>query len=80
MEKLTLEKVSQFSNGRFGGGSSVQTEVCGVSTDSRNTRAGDLFVALKGDRFNGHDFLEQAARQGAVAAMVENDEMKTIRW
>jgi UDP-N-acetylmuramoyl-tripeptide--D-alanyl-D-alanine ligase len=41
-----------------------------VSTDSRALQAGDLFVALKGERFDGHDFVAQAFRDGAVAAVV----------
>ncbi|HEU4351481.1 MAG TPA: UDP-N-acetylmuramoyl-tripeptide--D-alanyl-D-alanine ligase [Burkholderiales bacterium] len=43
----------------------------GVSTDSRSIRAGDLFVALRGERFDGHDFLKAAAAAGAAAAMVD---------
>ena len=43
----------------------------GVAIDSRQVRAGDLFVALRGDRFDGHDFLAVAAQKGAVAALVE---------
>jgi len=42
----------------------------GVGTDSRAVRAGDLFVALKGERFDGHAYVEEAARRGAVAALV----------
>jgi UDP-N-acetylmuramoyl-tripeptide--D-alanyl-D-alanine ligase len=45
----------------------------GVSTDSRTTAAGDLFVALRGERFDGHRFLAEAARRGAVAAVVADD-------
>ena len=40
-----------------------------VHTDTRSLRAGDLFVALKGERFDAHDFLPQAAASGAVAAL-----------
>ncbi|MGI9114350.1 MAG: UDP-N-acetylmuramoyl-tripeptide--D-alanyl-D-alanine ligase, partial [Chthoniobacterales bacterium] len=43
-----------------------------VSTDSRAIKPGDLFVALRGDNFDGHDFLEKAISAGAVAAMVED--------
>jgi UDP-N-acetylmuramoyl-tripeptide--D-alanyl-D-alanine ligase len=43
----------------------------GVSTDSRSLREGDLFVALRGERFDGHDFLEAVAAAGAAAAMVD---------
>jgi len=42
----------------------------GISTDTRQLRLGDLFVALKGDRFDAHAFLAAAAMQGAGAAVV----------
>ncbi len=45
----------------------------GVAIDSRSVVAGDLFVALKGPSFDGHDFAPQALEQGAVAAMVARD-------
>jgi UDP-N-acetylmuramyl pentapeptide synthase len=45
--------------------------VARVCTDSRQARANDLFVALRGDRFDGHDFLSVAAEKGAEAALVE---------
>jgi UDP-N-acetylmuramoyl-tripeptide--D-alanyl-D-alanine ligase len=47
------------------------TRFAGVSTDSRALGAGDLFVALRGERFDGHDFLKAAAAAGAAAAMVD---------
>jgi UDP-N-acetylmuramoyl-tripeptide--D-alanyl-D-alanine ligase len=43
-----------------------------VSTDTRNIRSGDLFVALKGERFDAHAFVAEAAKAGAVAALVEH--------
>ncbi len=43
----------------------------GVSTDTRAVRPGELFVALKGDRYDAHDFLGQALEAGAAALMVE---------
>jgi UDP-N-acetylmuramoyl-tripeptide--D-alanyl-D-alanine ligase len=42
-----------------------------VATDSRSIPPGSLFVALRGERFDGHDFLELAARGGARAALVD---------
>jgi UDP-N-acetylmuramoyl-tripeptide--D-alanyl-D-alanine ligase len=45
--------------------------IYGVSTDSRTIEPGDLFVALKGPRYDGHDFLQAAFERGAVAAIVE---------
>ena len=46
-------------------------EFTAVNTDSRTIRRGDLFVALKGERFDGHAFVAQAAAAGAAAALVE---------
>jgi UDP-N-acetylmuramoyl-tripeptide--D-alanyl-D-alanine ligase len=43
----------------------------GVSTDSRTLRQGDLYIALRGERFDGHAFLESAFAAGATAAMVD---------
>ncbi|MCX7961957.1 MAG: UDP-N-acetylmuramoyl-tripeptide--D-alanyl-D-alanine ligase [Burkholderiales bacterium] len=43
----------------------------GVSTDSRTVRAGELFVAIRGERHDGHAFVAAAAARGAAAAMVD---------
>ncbi len=43
-----------------------------VHTDTRTLRPGDLYVALRGDRFDGHDFLAQAQASGAVAALASH--------
>ena len=43
----------------------------GVSTDTRSIQPGDLFVALKGERFDGHEYVEQALAAGAAGALVE---------
>ena len=44
----------------------------GISIDSRTTQKGDLFIALKGPRLDGHKFIKQAFANGAVAALVDN--------
>jgi len=67
--KLTLAEVVGALNARPGGDVPALS-VGGVSTDSRTTRAGDLFVAIPGERFDGHDFVAEAARRGAVAVVV----------
>ncbi|MDD5247627.1 MAG: UDP-N-acetylmuramoyl-tripeptide--D-alanyl-D-alanine ligase [Rhodocyclaceae bacterium] len=43
----------------------------GVSTDSRKIAPGELFIALKGDNFDGHDYVAQVLAQGAAGALVE---------
>ncbi|MDO8419445.1 MAG: UDP-N-acetylmuramoyl-tripeptide--D-alanyl-D-alanine ligase [Rubrivivax sp.] len=47
------------------------TPIARVHSDTRTLRPGDLFVALRGERFDGHDFLVQARAAGAVAALAE---------
>ena len=45
----------------------------GVSIDSRTIQPGDIFVALKGEKIDGHGFVKEALRKGAVAAVVSHD-------
>ncbi|GHT95259.1 hypothetical protein AGMMS49545_17910 [Betaproteobacteria bacterium] len=49
-------------------------EIVGVATDTRKTCAGQLFVALAGERFDAHDYLNVAVQQGAAALLVSNTE------
>ena len=57
---------------RLAGGTAAGERVAfsGVSTDSRTISPGDLFVALAGERFDGHDYVPQAIGRGAAAALV----------
>ncbi|XZG70609.1 UDP-N-acetylmuramoyl-tripeptide--D-alanyl-D-alanine ligase [Chitinibacteraceae bacterium HSL-7] len=66
--KLTLGEIVLALNAELAGNPTI--EVTRVTTDSRDVRAGDLFVALKGERFDGHDYAVQALNDGAVAVLV----------
>ena len=44
----------------------------GVSTDSRSIKRGEIFFALKGDRFDGHDYIFDALKGGASGVVAEN--------
>ncbi|HEX3816653.1 MAG TPA: Mur ligase family protein, partial [Chthoniobacterales bacterium] len=70
MNPLSLNQLAQFAEAvrQNGDGSRM---VASLSTDSRTTRPGDLFVALRGDNFDGHKFVAQATERGAVGAVVE---------
>jgi UDP-N-acetylmuramoyl-tripeptide--D-alanyl-D-alanine ligase len=52
-------------------GKMARLEIKGVSIDSRTIREGELFVAIKGDRFDGHDFVPEVIQRGAWGALVE---------
>ena len=47
-------------------------DVCGASTDSRTVQAGNVFVALRGERFDGHRFVPDAIQRGAAAIVVSD--------
>lgn len=51
----------------------VADSVKGVGTDTRNDLTGNLFIALKGDNFDGHDYLKQAVEQGAAAVLIHGE-------
>ena len=72
MTELTLSLAAQLIPGaqRLGEGEPVLTR---VHTDTRTLAAGDCFVALRGERFDAHDFLPQAAAAGAVAVIGSRD-------
>jgi len=71
MIAMSLSKIANLIGGRVLG-EDVTIDV--VATDTRNMPRGRaLFIALKGERFDGHDHLREAARNGAVAALVSRD-------
>src|SRR5262249_36542611 len=65
------EEISTAVGGTLQGSGSVK--VRGYSIDSRTLNAGELFFAVKGPRFDGHQFVGQAFQKGAAAAVVEKD-------
>jgi UDP-N-acetylmuramoyl-tripeptide--D-alanyl-D-alanine ligase len=71
MNPTTLEQIADFAGAKLvsGDGSIVISK---ISTDSRTVKRGELFVALRGENFDGHGFVEGAAKAGAAGAMVES--------
>ena len=69
---LPLSKIAEFvsARGNFPGEEVAQ----GYSIDSRTIGPGELFFAVKGDRFDGHDFVGAAIERGAVAAVIRQDQ------
>lgn len=67
---FSLSEVARLTGGVQLGGAA--TRVVGVATDTRGDLRGKLFVALRGERFDGHQFIERAVRQGAAAVLAED--------
>jgi len=65
---LSLSEAAKLIGAEWRG---TDVEFTSVTTDSRAIVPGSLFIALRGERFDGHDFVAQALAQGAVAAMVD---------
>ncbi len=72
MRPTYLAEICKVVAGRRVGGTerSAPLKVTAVSTDSRTAKAGELFVAIIGENFDGHTFLPQAAAAGCAAAIV----------
>lgn len=71
-EEMTMElsEVAQVLGSHITGD---DCEFDGIAIDSRSLVRGDLYVALKGEHFDGHDFVSHAADQGACAVVVEHE-------
>ncbi|THB63847.1 MAG: UDP-N-acetylmuramoyl-tripeptide--D-alanyl-D-alanine ligase [Gammaproteobacteria bacterium] len=70
MRQCSLEKVAKVLSLNYKG---EHVFVNNISTDSRNIGKDTLFVAIKGERFDGNDYVEQALANGAVAAIAERE-------
>jgi len=65
---MTLKDMATMCGGRILSGNPVQ-KARGISIDSRTVREGEVFLALKGENFDGHDFAELAIKRGAAAVV-----------
>ncbi len=71
--KLPLSKIEEFMGAT--GECELKEVARGYSIDSRTIQPGELFFAVKGERFDGHDFVHQALERGAVSAVVRKDQL-----
>ena len=71
MTGMTIEKALRACGGRYCGESELTKELGRVVIDSREIRPGDLFVAYKGEKVDGHDFISAALDKGAACCLAE---------
>ena len=67
--RLNIPDVIKAASGKLIGGSG-RGELCGVSTDTRSLKEGELFIAIEGPRFDGHKFLAEAVKKKAAVLVV----------
>src|SRR3989440_3949925 len=72
MDALSLRQIAEFSGAELESGD-ADVAISRVSTDSRTIKPGELFVALRGDNFDAHNFLEEVAKRGAAGAIVSRN-------
>jgi UDP-N-acetylmuramoyl-tripeptide--D-alanyl-D-alanine ligase len=72
MNPLTLSQIAQLAGASLSSGDGTVV-INKVSTDSRTIKPGELFVALRGENFEGHDFVEVCAKARATGALVDNN-------
>lgn len=70
-QTVTCAEFAQRCGGEWSGPG--DPEISNFATDSRDAGAGSLFIAIRGDRVDGHTYAKQAVRQGAAACLVERD-------
>lgn len=73
MKNLSVAEIAEMSGGKVVRGE-ASLKISSVCTDTRAVQPGSLFVALKGERFDGHDFIGEAFSKGAVAALVSRSD------
>ena len=78
MDPLTLHSIAGMAGGELHPSDAGMVSVRGVCTDSRTLQPGHLFVALRGERFDGHDFLGQPGIRSAAAALVSRDRLADL--
>ena len=70
MNPLKVSEIAQFAGATLSSGDGPAV-INKISTDSRTIKPGELFVALHGENFEGHDFVEASAKAGATGALVD---------
>ena len=58
---------------------SLESEIKNVCTDSRAAKPGDVFFAIKGEKFDGHDFIAEVAAKGVAAVVVEKSKVQSLK-
>ena len=76
MKNFSLKEIANFSNGKLNNDKFKDIEIFGVSIDSRTINNGEIYTPIIGERFDGHQFIEDAFKKGALATFSESGKFK----
>ncbi len=69
MRLWTIKEIAEATKATY----TQDAEIFGVSIDSRQIKQGDIFIAIKGEQFDGHDYVQTALEQGAAAVLIQKE-------
>ena len=73
MKNLTIQKLLEITAGKLLNNNYLNKPIDNFSIDTRTIKKNECFIAIKGERFDGHKFIKMAVKQGAAAVITEND-------
>ena len=74
MKNMTLERITEVCGGvYYGSEADKKKEIAGAVIDSRQVESGYLFIAVKGEKVDGHQFIPQVFEKGALAVLSEQE-------
>lgn len=76
-KKIDVDKIIEICNGELLSGDRKK-EITSFSKDTRTIQNGDMYLAIKGDRVNGNDYIENAFEKGAIGCITDEEFNKNI--
>lgn len=73
MVPMSVEEIAKAVDGRLIGDAGSESRATNTVSDSRQAGPGSVFVAIRGERVDGHDFVAKTAGQGATVAIVDHE-------
>ena len=77
MLNILVEKILEITDGKLEQGKNIM--INNFSIDSRTIKKEDFFIAIKGENYDGHDYIVEAYKKGAIGTMMEIMKLNTVK-
>lgn len=75
MQSMKIDEIKNITKGKiFNSDNEHNINITGISIDSRTLSKGDLYIPIIGEKYDGHDFIQQAIKNGAIACLTEKED------